>query len=549
VPQEIAAVVILDSTNVDRGNQLTYLELTDMTKRATLLIASTFLLAVSACKGTEISTSLERGIPELEGVSSDAIIEYLNAVEQSNHKFHSFMLLRHGKVIAEGWWDPYRPDLKHTMYSLSKSFTSTAVGFAASEGLLSLDDKVVSFFPEDLPDTVGPYLAQLTVKDVITMTTGQDPDPTGIVARDSNWVKTFLATPIVHEPGSTFLYNTLGTYMLSAIVTEASGEKVIDHLKPRLFEPLGITDIDWEVDPQGRNTGGWGLRIRTEGMAKFGQLYLQNGMWNGERVLPESWVEEATTASILQAPELPDSVRQSSDWLQGYGYQFWRCRHNAFRADGAFGQFVIVMPDQDAVVVITSETADMQGEANLVWDYLLPAMQEGALPENAEAEARLRDRLAALALPIPESAASPSSEVAVAGNRYAIEPNERGIASLSYTCTDERCTVTMTTDTVAFTFAFGNGRWEYGETTRRGPYLVGAAKAAYVGLPPLRVAGAYAWDDESTLRLVLRYIESPHTETLVSVFDGDAITVTMLNSFTPPPDEATLQGVLVQEDQ
>jgi CubicO group peptidase (beta-lactamase class C family) len=513
-----------------------------MIKPRTLLI-SALLLAVSACEGREISTSLERSIPEREGVSSAAIVDFLDAVAQSDHEFHSFMLLRHGKVIAEGWWKPYRADLKHTMYSLSKSFTSTAVGFAVSEGVLSLDDKVISFFPDDLPDTVSSYLAELTIKDVISMTTGQDPDPTGIVARDSNWVKTFLATPIVHEPGSTFLYNTLGTYMLSAIVTAATGEKVIDYLRPRLFEPLGITDIDWEVDPQGRNTGGWGLRIRTEGMAKFGQLYLQKGMWNGEQVLPESWVEQATTASILQAPELPDSVRESSDWLQGYGYQFWRCRHNAFRADGAFGQFVIVMPDQDAVVVITSETADMQGEANLVWDYLLPAMQEGALPENADALARLRDGLAALALPIPESAASPSPEVTVAGNTYAIEPNERGITSLSYRCTDERCSLTMATDTATFTFAFGNGRWEYGETTRRGPYLVGA-KAAYVGLPPLRVAGAYGWDDERTLRLVLRYIESPHTETLLNRFDGNRVAVTMINSFTPPPTEPTLHGRL-----
>jgi CubicO group peptidase (beta-lactamase class C family) len=518
-------------------------EPTTMTKQSAFLILSAFLLVTPACTDEGTSASLERSTPEREGVTSAAIIDFLDAVEQSNHEFHSFMLLRHGKVIAEGWWKPYGPNLKHTMYSLSKSFTSTAVGFAVSEGLLSLDDNVVSFFPDDLPDTVGPYLAELTVRDVASMTTGQDPDPTGIVARDSNWVRAFLATPIVHEPGSTFLYNTLGTYILSAIVTEVTGEKVIDYLTPRLFEPLGIADIDWEVDPQGRNTGGWGLRIRTEGMAKFGQLYLQNGMWNGAQILPASWVDEATTAHILQAPELPDSVRKSSDWLQGYGYQFWRCRHNAFRADGAFGQFVIVMPDQDAVVVITSESADMQDEINLVWDYLLPAMQDGDLPENAAAEARLHERLTALALPLPQSAATPSPEVAVHGNTYTVTPNERGIRSLAYACSDETCTVTISTDTASPTFAFGNGRWEYGETTRRGPYLVGA-KAAYVGLPPLRVAGAYAWEDEQTLRLVLRYIESPHTETLVSVFAGDAIEVTMLNSFAPPSEEPTLVGTL-----
>jgi CubicO group peptidase (beta-lactamase class C family) len=516
-----------------------------MLKTSLRLIALVGLLVAASCAGPEATTSLERSAPEREGVSSAAIEGFLDAVAQSKHELHSFMLLRHGKVIAEGWWNPYGPTLKHTMYSTSKSFTSTAVGFAVSEGLLHVDDTVVSFFRNDAPDSIGPYLAELTVRNVITMTTGQDPDPTGLVGRDSNWVRGFLATPIVHEPGSQFLYNTLGTYMLSAIVSKVTGQKVIEYLTPRLFTPLGITDVDWEVDPQGRNTGGWGLRIRTEDMAKVGLLYLQNGMWQGKRVLPEGWVEQATAASILQAPELPDSVRAASDWLQGYGFQFWRCRHNAFRADGAFGQFIVMMPDQDAVVVITSETADMQGELNLVWDHLLPAMQDGAPPENLQAEAQLRARLAALALPLPSSAATPAPNVAVGGNTYTVEPNDRGITSASYACTDQRCTVTLTSDTAAHTFVFGHGSWEYGQTTRRGPYLV-AAKAAYVGLPPLRVAGAFAWDDDHTLRLVLRYIESPHTETLVSRFEGDRVAVTLINSFQPPPTGPALRGRLVR---
>jgi CubicO group peptidase (beta-lactamase class C family) len=510
----------------------------------TRLVISTVLLTVIGCTAQD-TTLLERSVPEREGVSSEAILGFLDAVKTSDHEFHSFMFLRHGKVIAEGWWHPYAPELKHTMYSTSKSFTSTAVGFAVSEGLLTVDDKVISFFPDDRPDSVSPYLRDLTVRDVLSMTTGQDPDPTGIVTRDSNWVETFLATPIVHEPGSTFLYNTLGTYTLSAIVTAVTGEKVIDYLRPRLFEPLGITDIDWEVDPQGRNTGGWGLRIRTEGMARFGQLYLQHGMWNGKQILPASWVKEATNASILQSPEQPDSVRATSDWLQGYGYQFWRCRHNAFRADGAFGQFIIVMPEQDAVVVITSETADMQGEANLVWEHLLPAMQKGPLPENPDASARLSERLAALALPIPQRGATRAADVAVAGVTYAVGPNDQGIRSLSFGCASDPCTVTFASDSSRYTFTFGNGRWEYGKTTRRGPYLI-SAKAAYVGLPPLRVAAAYRWDDERTLRLVLRYIESPHTETLINRFNGDSVSVTMRNSFMPPPAPGpTLVGRMI----
>ena len=251
------------------------------------------LLFVFCDLAAQKSKMLPRSVPEAEGVSSNDIIQFLDAASKSKTEFHSFMLVRHGKVIAEGWWNPYRPDLRHTMYSCSKSFTATAVGFAVQEKKLSLNDKVISFFPHDLPDTVSKYLSQLTVKDVLIMSDGQEPDPTGTVgSKYSNWRKGFLATPIVHEPGSVFLYNSLGTYMLSAIVQKVTGEKIVDYLKPRLFDPLGIQGMDWETDIEGINTGGWGLRLKTEDMAKFAQLFLQKGEWNGKRILPAPWVEE-----------------------------------------------------------------------------------------------------------------------------------------------------------------------------------------------------------------------------------------------------------------
>ncbi|MEO7768251.1 MAG: serine hydrolase, partial [Ferruginibacter sp.] len=252
--------------------------------------------------------------PESEGVSSEGIINFLKAAEKSKTEFHSFMMLRHGKLIANGWWNPYRASLKHTMYSCSKSFTATAIGFAVSEKLISVDDKVISFFPEELPDTISNNLSLLTVKDVLSMSDGQEPDPTSVVvSSDSNWVKSFLALPVLYKPGTKFLYNSLGTYMLSAIVQKVTGQKVIDYLKPRLFEPLGITGIDWEVDPKGINVGGWGLRLKTADMAKFGQLFLQKGKWKGKQVLPEAWVTEASTLKIIQHPEYSQAKRDSSD--------------------------------------------------------------------------------------------------------------------------------------------------------------------------------------------------------------------------------------------
>jgi len=277
------------------------------------------LLAVSCTNDRSgQDNNLPRSTPEAEGINSDGIIAFLKATEKEKHEFHSFMFLRHGKVIAEGWWSPYAPDLKHTLYSTSKSFTSTAVGFAVTENLIDVSDKVISFFPEDLPDTISPFLADMEIKDLLSMSAGLDPDPTGIIsANNDNWVKAFLAPPVVNDPGTKFLYNSIATYMLSAIVQKVTGQPVIDYLTPRLFDPLGISGIDWERDPMGINTGGWGLRLKTEDMAKFGQLYLQKGKWNDEQILPEEWVNEATTFKIDQAPGVPEPIKNSSDWIKG----------------------------------------------------------------------------------------------------------------------------------------------------------------------------------------------------------------------------------------
>jgi CubicO group peptidase (beta-lactamase class C family) len=496
-------------------------------------------LLISGCKKEQSLVSLPRGVPEEEGVSSQGINDFLDAAAKSTHEFHSIMIVRHGKVVAEGWWKPYSSGLHHTLYSTSKSFTATAVGFAVSEKKLSVDDKVVSFFPDALPDTVSKFLSDMRVKDLLSMSAGQEPDPTfRIVTSDSNWVKAFLATPVVHEPGSKFLYNTLATYMLSAIVQKVTGEKIIDYLKPRLFDPLAITGMDWEVDPGGINTGGWGLRLKTEDMAKFGQLFLQKGKWNGQQLLPVSWIEEATTKKIDQVPDATQAVRDSSDWVQGYCYQMWRCRHNCYRGDGAFGQYIIVMPEKDAVVAIQAETMDMQSEINLVWDYLLPAMKDDKLPANTEVANALKKRLEALALPKPVTGNGVSVVAQISGKKFELEPNNLHIESVSFAISDSLCNITLTVNSVPYNFSFGAGKWAEGQTTLPGADLLGQAKAHFVGLPPAKVAGCFAWKDDKTLELVLRYIESPHHEVITCTFDKGEISMGVKysipnNGYTP----------------
>ncbi|MGN8068039.1 serine hydrolase domain-containing protein [Mucilaginibacter sp. 22184] len=491
------------------------------------------------------TSSFPISTPEAEGVSAAGIDSFLNAVAQSKHEFHSFMFLRHGKMIAQGWWDPYQSTLRHSLYSCSKSFTSTAIGFAVSEKRLSVNDKVVSFFAGSLPDTIPPYLATLTVKDLLTMSVGQAIDPTfAIVSKEDNWVKAFLALPIAHKPGSQFLYNSMATFMLSAIIQKVTGQKEVDYLKPRLFDPLGIKGMDWEINRQGINTGGWGLRVKTEDLAKLGQLYLQMGVWNEKQLLPKEWVEEATTFKIDQAPGVAQSKRDSSDWMQGYCYQFWRCRHNAFRADGAFGQYIIVMPEQDAVIAITSETSDMQGELNLVWKYLLPAMHPKALSLDKTSDVKLEKHLADLSLPPNTDTRSNANSTFT--KTFSIQPNALHISSISFNIVNKVCHVTLKKDSASYTLNFETGKWLPGETDRQGPGLVTGGREDFSLLVPYKVEGSYGWSDNQTLQLRLRYIESPHTEIITCHFNNQQLNADVEYSFNYGKNKLTLHGELVK---
>lgn len=337
------------------------------------------------------SKSLPRHRPESQGVSSAAVAAFIEAANQRIDTLHSVMIVRHGAVVAEGWWRPEGPDQPHVMHSLSKSVCSTAVGFAIAEGRLSLDDSVLKFFPEDAPEQPSEKLRQMRVRDLLTMSTGHDSEPK--FTDEVPWVRTFLAHPVPHKPGTHFQYNSPATYMQSAIVQRVSGQPILEYLRPRLFEPLGIEQPTWMTSPQGVSTGGWGLMLRTEDIAKFGLLYQQRGVWEGREILPASWIDQTTARQVSTGSD------PARDWDQGYGFQFWRCRHGAYRGDGAFGQFCIVLPAQEAVIAITADTKDMQAVLNLVWEELLPAFHARPLPEAAEAEARLKTLLERLAVP------------------------------------------------------------------------------------------------------------------------------------------------------
>jgi CubicO group peptidase (beta-lactamase class C family) len=360
-------------------------------KRNLLCLAAALALALTSLSASAANPPLPRTTPEAQGISSQAIQDFVSIVDKID-TLHSFMLVRHGHVIAEGWWKPEAPDKPHVLHSLSKSFNSTAVGLAIAEGKLSLDDPVLKFFPEAAPAEPSENLKAMKVRDLLTMTCGHDTEAKS--DRGAPSVKDFLAQPVPHKPGTHFLYNTLDSYTLSAIVTKATGQTSLEFLKPRLFEPLGIENPDWPSSPEGNSLGGYGLKLCTEDIAKFGQLYLQKGKWNGKQLLPEKWVQQATSKQVPNDHEGHSKI--GIDWVQGYGFQFWRCTHNAFRGDGANGQLCVIIPEKDAVIAITADTNEFQREMNAIWDKLYPAFQPDALPENPGAVEQLKQALANL---------------------------------------------------------------------------------------------------------------------------------------------------------
>lgn len=363
-----------------------------MTIRSTLsAFATLFLAFVPSAHAADVS--LPRSTPEAQGISSQAILDFVETADKNINTLHSFMVVRHGKVISEGWWKPERADKAHILNSVSKSFNAAAVGLAIHDGKLHLDDRVLQFFPDDAPSNVSDNLKAMTVRDLLTMSGGHGTEPKAPPGGAPS-VRQFLAHPVPYQPGTHFQYNTMGSYVLSSIVTKVTGQTTLEYLRPRLFAPLGIENPRWDHSPEGNSLGGYGLWLRTEDIAKFGELYLRKGKWRGTQLLPADWIEQSTKKQISNENE--DHAKIGPDWEQGYGFQFWLCRHNAYRADGAAGQFIVVIPDQDAVVAITADTGNMQGELDDIWDHLLPAFQSKALPEDADAQKRLHDAIANL---------------------------------------------------------------------------------------------------------------------------------------------------------
>lgn len=366
-----------------------------------------------------MSISLQRAIPEDVGVSSAKLAEFVNRFFEFK-RTHGLIVMRHGRIIAETYCSPCSPSDRHQLFSLSKSFTSTALGIAIGEGLIkSIDTPIISFFPEYDSQRIQERMRRVTLRHLLTMSMGRGScglwgnryseihdafvaSPSGLDMRaiaemfafgDENfgngepWVKNLLEDDLIYEPGTTFIYNSAATFLVSAALRKATGVSLVEYLRPRLFEPLGFSqDLVWDISTEGIERGGTGLNLTVREIAAAGQFWLGGCVLpDGRRIVPEDYFKAATSKQIDNS-----GPGRAIDWCQGYGFQFWQCQHGAFRGDGASGQLAVMIPEYDAVVAATAGLRDMQKELDVIWDFLLPAFSGAPLPRTPSAVATLR---------------------------------------------------------------------------------------------------------------------------------------------------------------
>ena len=371
-----------------------------------------FALSVGILSIAAHSAEMELASPESQGISSDAILKWIEACEIAATNgmlkgfMHGFVIVRHGKTIAEGTWAPYdtltRP---HMLYSHSKSFTSTAVGFLVDDGMLDLDERIISIFPDRTPSNPSENLRQMRVRDLLTMNVGARFTDAERKDINGDWVRAFLHNEVESPPGTVFKYDSCATHMLAAIVEKRTGKPLMEFLRERLFKPLGMTSPWSTTSPTGVACGGWGMNMTTRDLARFGQFMLQEGCWGDRQLLSREWVRMASARQTWSGSIVVQSktIGSGSDWNQGYGFQFWRNRNDSYRADGAAGQITIVLPVHDAVVSINAGLGNMQNELNLVWEHLLPAFESSPLPAAEASVKALRRKCDSLALPLEDS--------------------------------------------------------------------------------------------------------------------------------------------------
>lgn len=469
------------------------------------------------------ATSIPRASsPEEVGVSSDIIARFIEDIEDSGIETHSLMVIRHGKVAFEQWRKPYGPDFMHIMYSVSKSITSIAAGFAVSEGLLTLETKLIDIFPEYRPAKPDEDLEKITLRHLLTMTAGKAVS----IMNDKttkDWVKDFINTKQGYPAGEGWSYISENTYCVVAMIAKITGQTLTEYLTPRLYDPLGIEITQWERDSNGIETGGWGLYLRTEDLAKVALCCLNKGIYNGAQVIPAEWVEEASTNQVADiengAPE------------HGYGYFFWGCKQeNTYRFDGMFSQFAYIYKDYDAVIVTTNNEINESKMHRCLARHDIDMFFDGEAPQTVEIPEFT---------PLEEIEAQPrqpKTEKKIDGKTIKVAPNPL-LATLGFPLSVLTFPAVYMSayrpgpiDNIRFSFYENECTmyWTEGkESNIIHIGLDGKARHSKIELGKLKytACSSGAWLDDRTLEIWIRPLESINQRRLKFTFKGSAVTV------------------------
>jgi CubicO group peptidase (beta-lactamase class C family) len=472
--------------------------------------------------------------PEEQGMDSARLVAMFDAIERADYALHSVLIVRNGYLVTEAYRYPYDQDTPHDIRSCTKSVMSALIGIAIQQGAIEgVDQRVLDFFPERTVANLDDAKRSITVENLLTMSGGFD-WPGGILepmlgewTRNGDWVQFVLDRPLSDPPGTTFVYNTGGSHLLSAILQKTTGMTALEFAQQNLFGPLGIVTDRWMADPQGINVGGAWLWLTPRDMAKFGYLYLNGGWWDGQQVVPADWVATSTR----------ERIHTGGQWLSdGYGYQWWVDRAGYFMALGYGGQYIIVVPDQNLVVVFTSglPTQDFFAPETLLNTFILPAVQSvEPLPPNPETTADLEARIrtfahsaASAVPPLPETARR------VSGRGYTFDPNDLGWRTLRLDFADGAATAQVTLDGT--------------------PLDVGLDRVSRLNVIPRTLIGYWndplavrgAWKNDRVFVVDAQPFGVPEGYTLTLAFDGAEVRIRLRETVTGSGDslKASLRG-------
>lgn len=474
--------------------------------------------------------ALEHVTPEEVGVSSAAVAAFIDEINEKGLGVQSFTFVRHDKVFAQCFWKPYAADIPHVLYSMSKSVTSTAVGFCVEEGLLNLDDKVYKFFPEYRVSNL--QNKALTVRMLLTMRSDKL-----ITVLDEkggkDWIKSYFSAPFLAPPDTVFNYISENTFMLSAIVSRVTGMSMVDYLYPRMFEPLGIEKPFWESDGKGNNAAGWGLYMKSEDLAKFFLPYLHGGKYkDGTQLVPAAWVEQATAKQT-------DSVKDGYiDNMCGYGFQFWRNPlPNSYRCDGLFGQRCFFLPEYDAMMVLNCGQSEDYKIMKVFWKHFPQAFMQDALPADEAAYSALQAKIESCSVrDLPATPRNKDMESKIGGRTMLCKTSEF-VSVVTISVTQMLYNKPGKINAMRFDFNEKGARFYWKEKEQENTIDVGmdgeyGVSEIVLGDLHYTTYSKAAWQPDGTLKLWIRPVQTAHVRQFTFVFHEDH-TVKIINEMEP----------------